>query len=71
MGDRDKLQGEAIPASGDLDPSGIILSNDTLRSNRIPPRQARTKKWPVLDAWGRPRVDRETWRLDRSRKQAP
>ena len=28
----------------------VIISPDTLRENRIPPRQARTRKWPVLDA---------------------
>ncbi len=36
------------------DPGIIIISGDTRRENRIPPNQARTKKWPVLDAFGVP-----------------
>jgi DMSO/TMAO reductase YedYZ molybdopterin-dependent catalytic subunit len=28
----------------------VIISPDTLRENRIPPRQALTRKWPVLHA---------------------
>ena len=41
----------------------VIVSPDTLRENRIPPRQSRTLKWPVLDAFGTPAIDLETWRL--------
>ena len=63
MADKDKLQGEAIPTPRGLDP-GVIISADTLRDDRIPPHQARTKKWPVLDASGPPRVDRQNWRLE-------
>ncbi len=54
MADKDKLQGEAIPVPEGLDPGVIIL----------PPNQARTKKWPILDASGPPRVDRESWRFE-------
>ena len=42
----------------------VIVSPDTLRDNRIPPGQSRTKKWPVLDATGTPHVPApEQWRL--------
>ncbi|HUQ33587.1 MAG TPA: sulfite oxidase-like oxidoreductase [Pyrinomonadaceae bacterium] len=42
----------------------IIVSPDTQRENRIPPGQSRTRKWPVLDAHGTPRIDLETWRFE-------
>jgi DMSO/TMAO reductase YedYZ molybdopterin-dependent catalytic subunit len=42
----------------------IIVSPDTRRENRIPPGQSRTRKWPVLDANGTPRIDLETWRFE-------
>jgi DMSO/TMAO reductase YedYZ molybdopterin-dependent catalytic subunit len=38
-----------------------IISPDTARENRIPPRQVRTHKWPVLHAGGVPPFDPETW----------
>lgn len=41
----------------------VIVSPDTLRENRIPPHQARTRKWPVLDAFGPPKIDLERWRF--------
>lgn len=41
----------------------IIISPDTRRVNRVPPGQSRTKKWPVLDAFGTPKVDLENWRF--------
>ena len=44
-------------------PSGAIISPDVLRADRIPPGQSRTRKWPVLDASGTPRVDLATWEL--------
>ncbi|WP_425616647.1 sulfite oxidase-like oxidoreductase [Anatilimnocola sp. NA78] len=45
-------------------PEGAIISPDTLRQNRIPPGQSRTPKWPVLDAFGTPRLPKpEQWRL--------
>lgn len=55
-----KLQGKEIPrpeATGD----GVIVSPDTRRANRIPPRQSRTLKWPVLDASGTPCLDLAKW----------
>jgi DMSO/TMAO reductase YedYZ molybdopterin-dependent catalytic subunit len=39
----------------------IIASPDTLRTNRIPPRQALTHKWPVLHAGSTPQFDRAAW----------
>lgn len=44
-------------------PADVIVSPDTRRADRIPPGQSRTRKWPVLDAFGPPRVDLENWRL--------
>jgi DMSO/TMAO reductase YedYZ molybdopterin-dependent catalytic subunit len=45
-------------------PPDAIISPDTRRSNRIPPGQSRTRKWPVLDAFGTPRVpSADEWRL--------
>lgn len=42
----------------------VIVSPDTRRENRIPPGQSRTKKWPVLDAFGPPRIDLSSWSLE-------
>lgn len=44
-------------------PEGVILSPDTFREERIPPGQSRTVKWPVLDAFGPPRIDAAQWKL--------
>lgn len=60
--DLDKLQPEAAPTSEGL-PADIIVSPDTRRDNRVPPGQSRTRKWPVLDASGPPRIDLEAWRF--------
>lgn len=57
-----KLQPAAIPSPHHL-PGEVIISPDTLREQRIPPRQSRTLKWPVLDAGGPPTVDLKRWRL--------
>ena len=43
------------------DPTPLIVSPDTRRANRLPPRQALTRKWPVLHAGGVPRFDRARW----------
>lgn len=45
----------------DVDDSSLIVSPDTQREGRIPPGQTRTRKWPVLDAHGTPRIDPATW----------
>ena len=62
MQDRDKLQSERIKNAEDVG-AGVIVSSDTRRAERLPPNQARTKKWPVLDAQGPPRIDLDTWTL--------
>jgi DMSO/TMAO reductase YedYZ molybdopterin-dependent catalytic subunit len=58
----EKLQPEAAPRPEDQ-PEGVIISEDTRRTNRVPPGQSRTRKWPVLDAAGPPRIDLSRWRL--------
>jgi len=60
--DSSKLQGKAIPSPEDRG-EDVIISPDTRRENRIPPRQSRTLKWPVLDASGAPSIDLATWRF--------
>jgi DMSO/TMAO reductase YedYZ molybdopterin-dependent catalytic subunit len=60
--DLDKQQGDAIPHP-EAQQSGVIISPDTQRRNRIPPGQSRTRKWPVLDASGPPRIDLAKWRF--------
>ncbi|MFN0172180.1 MAG: sulfite oxidase-like oxidoreductase [Bryobacteraceae bacterium] len=57
-----KHQGDAVPAPEGL-PADVIVSPDTRRTNRIPPGQSRTRKWPVLDAYGPPRIDLDTWQF--------
>lgn len=44
-------------------PEDVIVSPDTLKENRIPPGQARTRKWPVLDAYGPPAIDLDQWEM--------
>jgi DMSO/TMAO reductase YedYZ molybdopterin-dependent catalytic subunit len=39
----------------------IIISPDTQRSNRIPPRQALTRKWPILHYGPVPTFNPATW----------
>ena len=61
--DRDpKLQDDQIPTPAGLAPD-IIVSPDTRRPERVPPGQSRTKKWPVLDASGSPRIEPSKWKL--------
>ena len=43
--------------------SEVVISPDTRRANRIPPGQSRTRKWPVLDAFGPPQIDLEHWQI--------
>jgi DMSO/TMAO reductase YedYZ molybdopterin-dependent catalytic subunit len=62
--DRDPyLQSEEPPTPASVEDS-VIISPDTRRENRIPPRQSRTRKWPVLDASGPPVIDMATWKLE-------
>src|SRR5262245_15664280 len=51
------------PPRSDATDSGAIVSPDTRRDNRLPPGQSRTRKWPVLDAFGVPRIDPDRWSL--------
>lgn len=60
--DRTKTQGDSVPEPEGL-PEGTVISPDTRRANRLPPRQSRTRKWPVLDASGAPVIDLAAWRL--------
>jgi DMSO/TMAO reductase YedYZ molybdopterin-dependent catalytic subunit len=60
--DRTRNQGEEPPSPEGLPPD-VIVSSDARRRERIPPGQARTRKWPVLDASGPPAIDLATWRF--------
>ena len=51
--DRTKTPNDEIPSPDGLSPE-IVVSPDTRRSQRLPPGQARSRKWPVLDASGKP-----------------
>ncbi len=46
------------------DESPSIVSSDTERSQRIPPRQAETKKWPILHYGPTPSFDPNRWRFN-------
>lgn len=58
-----KYQAGAPPESRDL-PGDVIISPDATREQRIPPGQARTRKWPVLHYGTIPHVAREDWAID-------
>lgn len=60
--DKEREQPPQILGPEDAPPDAII-SPDTHRDVRIPPGQSRTRKWPVLDASGPPRIDMEKWTL--------
>ncbi|MCU1328390.1 MAG: oxidoreductase, molybdopterin binding [Bryobacterales bacterium] len=60
--DREKDQPDHVQTAVDA-PPGAIVSADVFRDQRIPPGQSRTKKWPVLDASGPPKIDLTTWKL--------
>jgi DMSO/TMAO reductase YedYZ molybdopterin-dependent catalytic subunit len=45
-------------------PSSVIISPDTRRTQRVPPGQARTRKWPVLHYGSVPHVPLSQWRLE-------
>jgi len=57
-----KYQGGDVPRP-EHQPEGVIVSLDTRRAERVPPGQSRTRKWPVLDAFGTPQIPEGTWRL--------
>ncbi len=52
---------EGAPPSPDELHESIIISPDTHRSERIPPGQVRTKKWPVLHAHDVPFISQDQW----------
>lgn len=58
--DQTKTQEEEV-LNPDSVPAGIVVSPDTRRPDRIPPGQHRTRKWPVLDASGAPKIDLKSW----------
>jgi DMSO/TMAO reductase YedYZ molybdopterin-dependent catalytic subunit len=60
--DAAKYQPGDPPRPEGLEP-GTVVSPDTRRANRLPPGQLRTRKWPVLDASGVPRIDLAQWSL--------
>ena len=60
--DSQKVQEKRVLGPEDA-PEGTIVSPDTRRGERLPPRQSQTLKWPVLDASGAPRIDLATWRF--------
>lgn len=54
-------RGDAPTAEGLA--ADVIISPDVRRENRIPPGQSRTRKWPVLDAFGTPSLPKD-WKLE-------
>jgi DMSO/TMAO reductase YedYZ molybdopterin-dependent catalytic subunit len=58
----EKYQASDAPSAAEQ-AGDVIVSPDTQRANRIPPGQSRTRKWPVLDAFGTPQFDVTKWRL--------
>ena len=60
--DQTKTQGPEIAKPADQ-PDGVIISPDTLRANRVPQGQSRTMKWPILDAFGAPSIDKSNWNM--------
>ena len=54
---------EGKPPRPDTIAPGTIVSPDSRRADRLPPGQSRTRKWPVLDAFGVPRLDLSQWSL--------
>jgi DMSO/TMAO reductase YedYZ molybdopterin-dependent catalytic subunit len=51
------------PASLETTSEGMIVSSDTLRENRIPSGQSRTRKWPVLHYGRVPETSTERWQF--------
>lgn len=63
MFEQDEKYQQGEPRNADELPDDVIISPDTRRENRIPPGQSRTRKWPVLDAFGTPKLPDE-WKLE-------
>ncbi len=51
------------PATSQGLPGDVIISSDTLREDRIPPGQSRTRKWPVLQAGPVMDISKQQWSL--------
>jgi len=62
MQDDPKYQ-EGDPLQADDFGSDVIISSDTLRENRIPAGQSRTRKWPVLHFSHVPFLESSDWQL--------
>ncbi|MFN7947857.1 MAG: sulfite oxidase-like oxidoreductase [Blastocatellia bacterium] len=62
FGDEKYQAGE--PPRPENQPASVIISPDTRRENRIPPGQSRTRRWPVLDAYGPPHIDLANWKFE-------
>lgn len=45
-------------------PPDVVVSPDTFRSERIPPGQTRTRKWPVLQYGFIPQIPLDQWQLE-------
>jgi DMSO/TMAO reductase YedYZ molybdopterin-dependent catalytic subunit len=63
LGHEDPKYQTGDPARPEDVSADLIISPDTCRENRIPPGQSRTRKWPVLDAFGPPLIDLANWQL--------
>ncbi len=64
MGVIDSLFGKSDPDDKPEVPADTVVSPDVRRSERIPPGQVETARWPVLDASGTPKIDMSTWRFE-------
>jgi DMSO/TMAO reductase YedYZ molybdopterin-dependent catalytic subunit len=60
--DQSKTQQEDI-LTPEVAGAGVIVSPDTRRTNRVPPGQRRTLKWPILDASGAPPIALDRWKF--------
>jgi len=63
MTDDPKYQTGDVPSPREL-PEDVLVSTDTLRPDRLPPGQVRTRQWPVLHATTVPHIDLDAWHLD-------
>ena len=57
-----KTQKKEIRSPDGLPPD-VIVSPDARRTQRVPPGQSRTLKWPVLDASGPPEISLNRWKF--------
>ena len=64
MLDHDPKYQSGDPETPEKYTAPVIISPDTYRTNRIPPGQSRTRKWPVLQ-WGPiPEISTEDWTFE-------